>query len=103
MVKRRWPFIQKVSRIGLICLAGAGSAWMLLAGEVPASDVFAVQQVGLRAPTGSPQLVSYLSCPEMGSSEQCLKEAPRCGPRSREQRNYCRRHEPECRAHILLS
>ena len=71
-MKRTSHFIQKVSRIGLICLAGAGSAWMLLAGEVPSSDVFAVQQAGLRAPTGSPQLVSYVPWPEMGSSEQCL-------------------------------
>ncbi|MDA2935280.1 hypothetical protein MYX82_13205 [Acidobacteria bacterium AH-259-D05] len=72
MVKRRLHFIQKISRIGLICLAGAGSAWLLLAGEVPSSDVFAVQQASLRAPTGYPQLVSYAPLPEMGSSEQCL-------------------------------
>ncbi|MEE8160003.1 MAG: hypothetical protein V3T61_00055 [Acidobacteriota bacterium] len=64
--------MQKVSRMGLICLAGAGSAWLLMAGEVTSSDVYAVRQTGLRAPTGSPQLVSYEPLPEMGSSEQCL-------------------------------
>ncbi len=70
-MKRTSHFIQKVSRIGIICLAGAGSAWVLLAGEVQWSDL-SVPQARLPVPTGSPQLVSYQPLPEMGSSELCL-------------------------------
>ncbi|MCZ6490998.1 MAG: hypothetical protein O7A06_10760 [Acidobacteria bacterium] len=70
-MKRTSHFIQKVSRIGLICLAGTGSAWVLLAGEEQWSDV-SVPQARLPVPTGHPQLVSYQPLAEMGSSEQCL-------------------------------
>jgi len=70
-MKRTSHFIQKVSRIGIICLAGAGSAWVLLAGEVRWSDV-SVPQARSPVPTGYPQLISYQPLPEMGSSEQCL-------------------------------
>ncbi len=71
MMKRTSRFIQKVSRIGIICLAGAASAWLLLAGEVRWSDV-SVPQARLPVPTGYPQLVSYQPLAEMGSSEQWL-------------------------------
>ena len=70
MMKRRSHLVQQVSKVGLICLAGAGCACLLLGGQDHWSDIEAGQQASLRVPTGYPQLVSYEPLPEMSSWEQ---------------------------------
>ncbi len=55
-----------------MCLVGAGSAWLLLAGEQQSPDLYQASQAGLRVPTGYPQLVSYQPLPEISSGDQYL-------------------------------
>ncbi len=64
--------LRPVGRIVLVCIAGAGSVWLLLAGQGQSSGLYAVEQTGLRLPTGYPQLVSYQPLPQTGGWEQCL-------------------------------
>jgi len=71
-MKRRSVLLRPFKGTVFMCLMGAGSAWLLLAGEQQSPDLYQASQAGLRVPTGYPQLVSYQPLPEINSGDQYL-------------------------------